>query len=109
MSGLSICYRNQILIGNGRKYFKLSHVGFPCRTPISEMKVCQEAANLAKSVLLTADNITGLGAHLPYGCISDKVTPDVHYMYWNSNGSAKSADPNIRQICQEKQSSFEGS
>ena len=87
----------------------MSHVGFPCRTPISEKNVCQEAANLAKSVLLTADNITGLGAHLPYGCISDKVTPGVHYMYWNSNGVAKSADPNIRQVCQEPDPSIEGS
>ena len=66
------------------------------------MKVCHEAANLAKSVLLTADNITGLGAHLPYGCISDKVSSGSHYMYWNPKGRAISADPNIRQICHEQ-------
>ena len=53
----------------------------------------------------------GNGNDLPYGCISDKVTPGFHYMYWNPNGVAKSADPNIRQICHEQDTlpSSEGS
>ena len=87
----------------------MSHVGLSCHNPISEMKICQEAAILSKSLLLTAKNITGLAGDLPYGCISDKVTPGVHYMYWNSNGVAKSADPKIRQVCQESDPSIEGS
>ena len=87
----------------------MSHVGLSCHNPIRNKKVCQEAAILSKSVLLTEKNITGLAGGLPYGCISDKVTPGVHYMYWNSNGVAKSADPNIRQVCQEPDPSIEGS
>ena len=76
-----------------------------CRNPVNETKKCQEAASLAKIEFLTAENIEGNLADLPNGCISDKVTPGFHYMYWNPNGSAISGDPNIRQICQEQDTS----
>ena len=80
----------------------MSPIGLSCRNPVNETNVCQEAADLAKIEFLTAEDIEGNGADLPYGCISDKVTPGFHYMYWNPNGVAISADPNIRQICQGK-------
>ena len=76
-----------------------------CQNPVNETKVCQEAASLAKVEFLTAENIHGDGGDLPYGCISDKVTPGFHYIYWNPNGVAISGDPNIRQICQEQDTS----
>ena len=46
--------------------------------------------------------MTGGGGDLPYGCISDRVTSGVHYIYWNQNGAAISRDPKIRQICQHE-------
>ena len=72
------------------------------------MKECHIAATLSNSVLLTSDNITGLGGDLPHGCISDRVTFGVHYIYWNPNGSAISADPNILEICQDENPPFDG-
>ena len=30
------------------------------------------------------------GYGLPYGCISDKVLPGRHYIYWNPSGEIKS-------------------
>ena len=85
-----------------QEHFKLSHIGLSCRNPVNETKKCQEAASLAKIEFLTADEIEGNLADLPYGCIFDKVTQGFHYTYWNPNGVAISADPNIRQICQEQ-------
>jgi hypothetical protein len=36
---------------------------------------------------------------VPYGCISDMVTPGTHYLYWNPFGVAKSLDPRLQPVC----------
>ena len=85
----------------------MSRVKTTCRYPVKDKAECHKAANLAKSVLLTSENITEIGGDLPYGCISDRVTSGIHYIYWNQNGAAISGDTKIRQICQD-QDQFEG-
>ena len=96
-----------ILSGAGKTRFSLPRVKTACQYPVKDKAECHIAAKLANSVLLTSENITKGGGDLPYGCISDRVTSGIHYIYWNENGAVISGDTKLRQVCQD-QDQFEG-
>ena len=50
----------------------------------------------------------GVGHDLPYGCILDTASSPNTIMYWNENGVAMSADPDIRQVCKDNVDLYEG-
>ena len=84
---------------NEENPFLLSGVGDQCSKPVNSSYECQEAATFFRNAVFAT--IKGQGNDPPYGCISDMVTPGIHYVYWQSAGNAISQDPNIRQVCFE--------
>ena len=90
-------------IGN---QFVLSRVGKNCKNPTRNESVCRESAQLLKDV--TYATLSDGGNDLPYGCILDKTDKDNHYIFWNSNGSVRSADTQVREICSITDDPLEG-
>ena len=70
------------------------------------MRRCKEAANVWSNGSYIM--IKGKGHDLPYGCILDSITSEQTSVYWNPDGVAISADPNVRQICDDKLDLFKG-
>ena len=75
----------------------MSRVGKNCKNPIRNRSLCRESTKLLNNSKYAISNDTG--KDLPYGCISDKTNEDDHYVFWNPNGLARSADPKVREIC----------
>ena len=86
----------------------MSRIATPCRSPVNNMNECYNAANLAKSTLLTSENKTGEGIDLPSGCISDRSNPGIHYVFWNPKGAAISSDSRVRSVCKLNEYPYEG-
>ena len=81
-------------------------MGKVCENSIDEESICIASANQATKFKFTRGN--GTGVDLPYGCILDRTNPETPYVYWNPSGVAISADPQIREICLEKEDPLEG-
>ena len=58
---------------------------------------CHDAAKLLQGVV--SPLVEGNGRFLPFGCVWDTEDTEKAYVYWNSNGSVISGDPNVRQVC----------
>ena len=87
--------------------YVLSEVGSKCINPVHNTQDCKHAAAFLPNA--TFVNESGDGFDLPYGCISDNVTPRKHLIFWNPAGVAVSLDPNVRQVCKESVgNSFDG-
>ena len=84
----------------------MSRVGKVCENSIDKESICISSANQVNKFKFMRGN--GTGVDLPYGCILDKTNPETPYIYWNPNGVAISADPQIREICLEKEDPLEG-
>ena len=80
--------------------YKLSKLGKLCQYPIENSVNCKKSVSEFGA---TYSTLREQGAHLPNGCVLDKVTAGSLYIYWNPNGvAAGSLDPNIQQICYNK-------
>ena len=77
--------------------YKRAEPGKPCVHPVSTKADCKKAEAFFWDAVYEPHRQGGWG--LPYGCISDKVTPGTHSLYWNPLGVTKSLDPNLQQIC----------
>ena len=84
----------------------MSGVGKVCENHVENESTCQESASLLKDRQYV--KAKGVGADLPFGCISDKTDVDNHLVYWNPNGVAVSNDPLVRQICLQKEDPLKG-
>ena len=84
----------------------MSRVGKVCENPIHKESICISSANQVDKFKFM--KVNGTGVDLPYGCILDKTNPVTSYVYWNPNGVAISADPQIREICLENEDPLEG-
>ena len=73
-----------------------STVGKPCKYP-ADQAVCKES-----KVGVYVDAI-GDGLDLPPFCVFDNVTIGAEVQYWNQHGEAISNDPNVRQVCSDKE------
>ena len=84
----------------------MSLAGKNCKNSIRNESHCRESAkDLNDSEYAISDDA---GKDLPYGCISDKTNEDNHYVFWNPNGLARSADPKVREICSITENPLEG-
>ena len=81
----------------GSDNFSLSKPGYLCENPVNTLEGCKRVASIWPNVNYVIGK--GAGHDLPYGCILDNITSLLAIVYWNPNGLATSADPNIRQIC----------
>ena len=84
----------------------LSQVGKNCKNSIRNESVCRESAKRLKDV--TYATLSDGGNDLPYGCILDKTDENNNYIFWNSNGSVRSADIKVREICSITEDPLEG-
>ena len=82
---------------NSGNRFVLSRVGKNCKNSINNEPLCRESAKVLKASQYAVSD--DAGNDLPYGCISDKTNNDNHYVFWNLNGSVRSADTKVREIC----------
>ena len=94
------------IIGERYGEFSLSKAGQECKNPVNSSTGCKLVASAVPNVQYVAAN--GAGHDLPYGCILDKITSKKSILYWNPNGVARSSDPNIRQVCKQKEHIYEG-
>ena len=74
--------------------------GKPCVHPVSTKADCKKVEAFFSDAVYVF--LRQGGRDLPYGCISDKVTPGTHYLYWNPLGVIKSVDPNLQQVCKTR-------
>ena len=77
--------------------FEIAEPDKPCVRSIDNREDCMEAGATFPDAVYVDAGKDGRG--LPYGCISDKVLPGRHYIYWNPSGEVKSDKPNIQPIC----------
>ena len=99
-------YMPNIISGEIDNQFVLSRVGKNCKNSIRNESLCRESAKLLKDS--TYATLNDAGNDLPYGCISDKTNKDKHYVFWNPNGVARSADSHVREICSITKDPLEG-
>ena len=95
-----------IISGKTGNQFVLSRVGKNCKNSIRKESLCRESAKILNDSQYAISN--DAGKDLPYGCISDKTNKDNHYVFWNPNGLARSADPKVREICSITENPLEG-
>ena len=89
-----------------------------CEDPVKTEECCRFVARVQEFIhgekvvwknVVYATPVPGDNAHMVvYGCVWDMVTykesnerNGTIYMYWNPDGRALSADPNIRQVCHD--------
>ena len=99
----SFCQNNDsfcFFLDDQSKKYSLSELGTLCIHPLENMKKCEGAAPQYNAIY---GELKGSRNHLPFGCVLDKVTTNLRFIYWNQNGVVSgSLDPNIRQVCHNK-------
>ena len=82
---------------------KLCEGDFEQIQSLDDCKEAQESLKKSNPYFMESKFVfaKGEGLDLPPGCISDRVTTNQHYVYYNPRGRATSADPNVRPICRK--------
>ena len=81
----------------------MAEVGQLCEGDLKPIETEEDCKQAHRTTFYDSKYISmrGSGWDLPPGCVSDRVRPNVHYVYFNPGGKTISADERVRPICRK--------